>query len=121
MTTATVERTSSDANPQKIRLQSRLGEDSLDQTLRACTEGGPVLPDGVIDSPLTGNNRNQEDDYCEHYIVLSIDNNHTTTTTNNNTNKISNYNMNFFFFFFFFGDEGQGFGEKASAPVPTHG
>ena len=50
VTTATVERTFSDMKLTKTRLRSRLGEDTLDQTLRLCTEGPPTLSDEDIDS-----------------------------------------------------------------------
>jgi hypothetical protein len=34
----------------KTQLRSRLGEDTLDQTLRLCIEGSPTLMDGDLDS-----------------------------------------------------------------------
>lgn len=50
VTTATVERSFSDMKLTKTRLRSRLGEDTLDQTLRLCIEGSPTLLDGDLDS-----------------------------------------------------------------------
>ena len=50
VTTATVERTFSDMKLTKPQLRSRLGEDTLDQTLRLCTEGPPTLSGEDIDS-----------------------------------------------------------------------
>lgn len=36
----------------KTRIQSRLGEDTVDQTLRPCIEGPPTLSDEDIDSVM---------------------------------------------------------------------
>ena len=50
VTTSTVERSFSDMKLTKTRLRSRLGEDTLDQTLRLCIEGSPTLSDEELDS-----------------------------------------------------------------------
>ena len=47
--TSTVERTFSDMKLTKTQLQSTLEEDTLDQTLKLCTEGPPTLSDEDID------------------------------------------------------------------------
>ena len=43
VTTATVERSFSDMKLIKTRLRNRLGEESLDQTMRICIEGPDTL------------------------------------------------------------------------------
>ena len=45
VTTSTVERSFSDMKLTKTRLRSRLGEETLDQTLTLCIEGSPTLSD----------------------------------------------------------------------------
>ena len=50
VTTATVERTFSDMKLIKTRLRSRLGEDTLDYTMRVCMEGPEKLSDEDLDA-----------------------------------------------------------------------
>ena len=47
--TSTVERTFSDMKLTKTRIRSTLEEDTLDQTLKLCTEGPSTLSDEDID------------------------------------------------------------------------
>ena len=46
---STAERTFSDMKLTKTQLQSKLEEDTINQTLKLCTEGSPTLSDEDID------------------------------------------------------------------------
>ena len=50
VTTATVERTFSDMKLVKTRIRSRLGEETLDYTMRICIEGPDKLSDEDLDA-----------------------------------------------------------------------
>ena len=52
VTMSTVERSFSDMKLTKTRLLNRLGEDTLDQTLRLCIEGPPTLADDDVESVM---------------------------------------------------------------------